>query len=85
MNAATTPPPNHAEARAGELLGSLGALSAKVNASATAIADGASARLAAVEKRMEELRPQVLLKADAADEYQSLVIERHRLSVVMAS
>lgn len=85
MNAAANPP-NPSEARAGALLGSLNAMSAKADASGKAIDNGARARLEAVQKRLEELRPTVLTSSAAADEYQSLVIERHRLqSVVMAS
>lgn len=73
------------EARTGDLLQHVSGLSARADASGKAIKDGAAARLDAVNKRMEELRPQVLVSADAAMEYQSLVIERSRLNSVVMS
>lgn len=79
-------PPPHAhpvEARCNALLQSVGALQGRVAASEKAIKDGASARLDAVRRRMDELKPQVLISFDASTEYQSLAIERHRLSMVV--
>lgn len=71
------------EARASEMLQSIAQLSGRAAASDKAINAGATARLDAVGKRMEELRPQVLISHDANQEYQSLVIERHRLNMVV--
>lgn len=73
------------EQRAGAMLQSLAGASTRVDASEKATRDGASKRLEAVEKRLDELRPTVLTSSADADEYQGLVVERHRLhQVVMA-
>lgn len=71
------------EARAGQMLQNIAGLSARADASGKAINDGATKRLDAVNKRMDELRPQVLVSADASQEYQSLSIERYRLNMVV--
>lgn len=73
------------EARAGELLQHIAGLSARAEASERAIREGATSRLADVGRRMDELRPQVLTSHDAAQEYQGLVIERHRLNTVVTA
>lgn len=72
------------EARANELLQHIAGMSARADASDKAIKDGAEARLEALNQRMDELRPKVMYDRDAAQEYQSLSIERYRLyGVVM--
>lgn len=71
------------ESRAGSMLQSIAGLSARAQSSGQAINQGASARLDSVLKRMDELRPTVLTSADAAQEYQALAIERHRLNMVV--
>lgn len=71
------------EARAGQLLQDIAGMSARAKASGEAVRTGAEARLDAVNKRLEELRPSVLLSADDATEYQALAIERHRLHMVV--
>lgn len=71
--------------RAQQMLGELAGMDARAGAADKQIRTGATARMAAVAQRMNELRPEVLTSADAAMEYQGLVIERARLSqVVMA-
>lgn len=66
------------------MLQDVAGMSARADAADEQIKTGAAKRLADVNKRLEELRPLVLLKADAAMEYQELIIERYRLnSVVM--
>jgi predicted phage gp36 major capsid-like protein len=73
------------EQRAGSMLAGVAAASAKAEASEKALRDGAAKRLDAVNKRLEELRPTVLTSSADADEYQGLIVERHRLhQVVMA-
>jgi hypothetical protein len=69
--------------RAAAMLGDVSAGESRCDAADKAISDGATTRLADVEKRLEELRPEVLKSADAADEYQGLIIERHRLNQVV--
>lgn len=48
------------------------------------IAAQAAARVDAITKRLDELRPSVLLSPEAEDEYQRLVDERGRLQQVIA-
>lgn len=73
------------EARAGALLGQIGGMEARAKASGEATKKAAAARLEAVNKRLEELRPTALTSSADADEYQGLIVERARLhSVVMA-
>lgn len=72
--------------RASAMLASLGAASSQADATEKNIKGGAEKRLQTVTGRLEELRPTVLTSAADAEEYQGLVIERHRLNqVVMAS
>lgn len=76
-------PTHPTEQRAHALLQELAGHSARADASEKAIREGASARLDAVNKRLEELRPQVMVSSDARDEYQGLAVERHRLNTVV--
>lgn len=83
MTAPQTPHQHPTEARAHGLLQSVGQLQARTEASEKAIRDGANARLDAIRRRQDELRPQVLTSFDASTEYQSLSIEAHRLRMVV--
>lgn len=83
MTAPHAPQVHPTEARASALLQSVGQLQARTAASEKAIRDGANARLDAIRRRQEELRPQVLSSFDASTEYQSLSIEAHRLRMVV--
>lgn len=74
---------NATEQRARAMLGDLAGASARCDAADANIRKGAAARLDAVNKRMDELRPTALTDGNARDEYQGLVVERARLSQVV--
>lgn len=65
-------------------LASLAALSAKTLAAERNILARAETRIAEINDRLEELRPETLTDEDAADEYRELVLERGRLHTVAA-
>ncbi len=63
----------------------LSGLAQKSAATEQRIHDAAVARLAAVGKELDALRPQVMLEPAAADDYQALTLERGQLATVIAS
>lgn len=65
-----------------KLLASLSSLSARTEKSEQKILDAAVARYEEVDARLEAIRPDAILHA--ADEYQTLIMERGRLDRVIA-
>lgn len=65
-----------------KLLASLSSLSARTEKSEQKILDAAVSRLDEVDARLEAIRPDAILHA--ADEYQTLVMERGHLNQVVA-
>lgn len=70
--------------RVAAMLGSLARLQARADASQATIQEAAHKRLKGVDARMKELEPEVLTRHGAADEYQQLALERHRLGIVLS-
>lgn len=67
------------------LMGKLHVLSERTEASERKILAAAEAREAVVIKRMQTVKPLVLTKSGASREYQTLVLERRRLAMVIES
>lgn len=75
---------NETHDRVAAMMGSLARLQARTEASQAAILEAAEKRLEEVSGRMKELAPEVLTRPGAADEYQQLALERHRLGIVLS-
>lgn len=71
-------------AQTSQLAGKLHALSARTDAAEKRILQTAQEREEAVLARMQELRPTAITNAASSGEYQTLAIERRRLSLVIA-
>ena len=65
-------------------LGQTYAMMAQMGAQHEEMTKGATARLEQVTKRLEELRPKVVLDHDAADEYMELTKEKGALLRTLA-
>lgn len=66
-----------------KLLSHLAVLSARTQASEKRILERATERDGEVAKRLDELRPSVMIDESAAQEYQSLSMERGQLAQVI--
>ncbi len=65
-------------------LGDLHALSARTDASEQRILTQSISRMDAIQKKLDALRPRVLISSLASAEYQALILERGKLNMVIA-